>query len=58
MNFLSSIGDLMAGSGLEEVLQTVYGPNTLAHILSGKAYSLQLFSLSDTANVMDVMNMV
>ncbi|KAJ8890708.1 hypothetical protein PR048_010217 [Dryococelus australis] len=39
MNFLGAIGDLMAGSGLEDVLQTLYGSNTVNHILTGKAVS-------------------
>ncbi|KAJ8890297.1 hypothetical protein PR048_009805 [Dryococelus australis] len=39
MYFLGVIGDLMTGSGLEDVLQTVYGSNTDNHILTGKAVS-------------------
>ncbi|KAJ8866992.1 hypothetical protein PR048_032854 [Dryococelus australis] len=39
MNFLGVIRDFMAGSGLEDVLQTVYGSNTVNHILTGKAVS-------------------
>jgi hypothetical protein len=37
MSFLSSIGTLMDGSGLSDVLQCCYGQNTVKHILSGKA---------------------
>lgn len=37
MSFLGSIGHLMSGSGLEEVLGVVYAPNTVTHMLSGKA---------------------
>jgi len=39
MNFLGSIGSVMAGSGLEDVLQQKYGPDTVVHILQGKAYA-------------------
>ncbi|GFS26848.1 hypothetical protein ElyMa_007067800 [Elysia marginata] len=39
MSFLGAIGKIMAGSGLEEVLQVVYGSNTVTHMLSGKAIS-------------------
>jgi hypothetical protein len=39
MNFLGSIGHIMKGSGLEEVLGTIFGGNTLEHLLSGKAYA-------------------
>ena len=38
MSFLGSIGHLMKGSGLEEILGEIYGPNTIEHVLSGKAY--------------------
>ena len=37
MSFLGAIGTLMAGSGLNEVLQTVYA--SVDHLLSGKAIS-------------------
>ena len=35
MSLLGSIGNLMAGSGLQEVLQVVYASSTLNHMLSG-----------------------
>ena len=37
MSFLSCIGNLMAGSGLKELLETVYAPNAVEHIFTGKA---------------------
>ena len=39
MCFLGSIGTLMSGSGLEDVLETVYAPKVIPHIFSGKAFS-------------------
>ena len=39
MSFLGSIGTLMDGSGLSELLATCYGPNAVIHMLSGKAVS-------------------
>jgi hypothetical protein len=33
-SFLSSIGHVMAGSGIEEILSLIYTENTLPHILS------------------------
>ena len=33
MNFLSSIGHLMGGSGLQELLAVIYAPNAVTHIL-------------------------
>ncbi|CAC5372535.1 unnamed protein product [Mytilus coruscus] len=39
MSFLGSISRLMAGSGLHEVLETVYASNGVNHMLSGKAVS-------------------
>ena len=37
MSFLGCIGNLMAGSGLKELLKMIYAPNAVEHILTGKA---------------------
>ena len=37
MSFLSSIAYLMHDSGLKETLETIYAPNVVANMLSGKA---------------------
>ena len=37
MSFLGCIGSVMAASGLEELLGEVFAPNTVKHVLSGKA---------------------
>ena len=37
MNFLGAIGHLMAGSGLQELLELIYASNAVVHMLSGKA---------------------
>ena len=42
MSFLGSIGSMMKGSGLEEVLETVYGHNAVTHMITGKAVSRAL----------------
>lgn len=42
MSFMGSIGTMMKGSGLEEALETTYGPNAVAHMMTGKAYSRAL----------------
>ena len=39
MSFLGSIGHLMSGSGLKELLSTVYAGQTVPHLLSGKVIS-------------------
>ena len=39
MCFLATIGGLMAGSGLRELLELIYAPNAVEHILNGKAVS-------------------
>jgi hypothetical protein len=39
MSFLGSIGSMMAGSGLAELLQVLFGSDTVSHMLSGKAYT-------------------
>ena len=42
MSFLGSIGSMTKGSGLEEALEQVYGPNAAAHMMTGKAVSRAL----------------
>ena len=37
MNLLGDIDTLMDGSGLKEILQTIYGENAVMHMMSGKA---------------------
>ena len=37
MSFIVSIGHLMAESGLKELLESIYVPNAVEHILNGKA---------------------
>ena len=37
MSFLGCIGHIMAGSGLQEVLELVYAKNAVGHMLTGKA---------------------
>ncbi|KAK6167143.1 hypothetical protein SNE40_021240 [Patella caerulea] len=37
MNLLGAIGTLMDGAGLREVLQVIYGENTVEHMLHGRA---------------------
>jgi hypothetical protein len=39
MSFLGSIGTLMSGSGLTDALEVCYGPNTVTHMMTGKAVS-------------------
>ncbi|GFS09519.1 hypothetical protein ElyMa_004784300 [Elysia marginata] len=37
MSYLGTIGHLMTGSGLRELLEMVYAPDAVVHMLSGKA---------------------
>lgn len=37
MSFLGCIGHLMASSGLQNVLELIYAPNAVIHMMSGKA---------------------
>ena len=39
MSFLGCMGYLMEEAGLVEVLEQIYAPNTVKHIISGKAVS-------------------
>lgn len=38
-SFMGAIGNVMAGSGIEQILTLVYGAETVQHVLSGKAYA-------------------
>ncbi len=40
MSFLGCIGHLMAASGLQELLELIYAPNAVVHMLTGKAIAL------------------
>ena len=42
MSFMGGIGTVMKGSGLEELLETLYGENAVQHMMSGKAVSRAL----------------
>jgi len=42
MSFMGRIPTMMKGSGLEEALETVYGPNAVAHMITGKAVARAL----------------
>lgn len=42
MSFMGSIGNIMSGSGIEELWQTIYAKNTVPHMLSGHAYARAL----------------
>ena len=39
MSYLGSIGHVMEGSGLKEMLELVYAGNAVEHMLAGKAYA-------------------
>ena len=37
LSFLGCMGHLMASSGLQDLLELIYAPNAVVHMLSGKA---------------------
>ena len=39
MSFLGTFGYLMGNSGLKDIMETVYAPNSVDHMLTGKAIS-------------------
>ncbi|KAG8198223.1 hypothetical protein JTE90_015319 [Oedothorax gibbosus] len=45
MSFISAIGFIMSGSGLEELYGTVYAKNSAQQIKKGKAYSRAIRAL-------------
>ena len=42
MSFLGSVGNMMTGSGLEELFAEVYAEHSVIHMMSGKAFSRAL----------------
>ncbi|XP_064120382.1 uncharacterized protein LOC135225033 [Macrobrachium nipponense] len=42
MSYMGAIGHIMAGSGLSDLWETVYGINTVKHMLTGHAYARAL----------------
>ena len=42
MSFLGSVGHVMSGTGIENMLEELYASNVTQHILSGKAYARAL----------------
>ena len=55
MSYLGSIGRLMDGSGLKQLLEVVYAANTVDHMLTGKAVCRAIrghFLIDDTLNAM------
>ena len=53
MSFIAATGFIMAGSGLEQLWQTIYGSDGVTHMLDGHAYSraLRLHTLTAQAIV-------
>ena len=43
MSFMGSIGSMVKASGQEDALETVHGPNAVAHMISGNAVSRVLY---------------
>ena len=57
MSFAHSIGTIMECSGLEKLLETCYAPNSVLHILSGKAIAraLRAHFIADAALTMKLL---
>jgi hypothetical protein len=43
MNLLGAIGTLVEGTGLKNILETVFGENAVVHIMTGKAVQRALW---------------
>jgi len=39
MSYMGSVGHIMRGSGIEDILLLLFGENTIEYVLSGKAYA-------------------
>jgi hypothetical protein len=57
MNFLGAIGSIMAGSGLAEGLEVCYGPVSVTHMMTGKAYAKALRGHLLTASALSTLLM-
>jgi len=55
MNFLGAIGYIMVGSGLAEGLEVCYGPVSVTHMLTGKAYTKAMRGHLLTESALSVM---
>ena len=42
MSYMGSIGNIMTGSGLEELWESVYAKGSVVHMMSGHAYARAL----------------
>ena len=52
MSFLGSVGNLMMGSGIEELFAEVYAEDTVKHMTTGKAYARSLRAHLMTQNLL------
>ena len=57
MSFLGTIGHIMNNSGLAEALETIYAPNAVSHMLSGKAISRAIRGHSIVYNALNIIIM-
>lgn len=56
MSYMGAIGTIMSGSGLAELWETVYAPNSVVHMTSGHAYARALRAhLTSTALVAHIL---
>jgi hypothetical protein len=60
MSFLGSLGNVMKGSGLEELFTEVYAKHSIVHMVAGKAISraLRAHFMADSALVTLLVNLM
>ena len=60
MSFLGSVGNMMTGSGLEELFAEIYAEHSVIHIMSGKAFSRALHAhfLTESALVTLILTII
>ena len=58
MSYMGAVGNIMGGSGLQELWETVYAPNSVKHMLSGHAYAraLRAHMLSISSLVSEILS--
>ena len=60
MSFLGSIGNMISGSGIEELFEEVYAEHTVTYMLSRKAYAraLRAHFLAQSSLISHIINIL
>ena len=54
MSYVGSVGHIMEGSGLQEVMSIIYAEDTVPHLFSGKAYARAIRAHSIISSALNI----